>query len=166
MKKLMDLYTNHTESFMERKEEFKSASRVMLNEKGRFEGITTDSRNQPVSFIFGNIVEDEIEVYEMPVAEGIEPISLKGKKDGYKYQGTYSILIEGFEVETKEPCEMIISDGDMIREVKDDEIEFVIKATKKIKRNLSGEKKNVYDSYVSKFKKKNDDIKEKFAIKK
>ena len=61
---------------------------------------------------------------------------------------------------------MIISDGDMIREVKDDEIEFVIKATKKIKRNLSGEKKDIYNSYVSKFKKKNDDIKEKFAIKK
>lgn len=166
MKKLMDLYTNHTEQFIDRKETFKSVSRVMLNEKGRFEGITTDRENIPVSFIFGNVVEDEIEVYEMPLKEGVETLSLKGQKEGYKYQGSYKMLIEGFEVETKESCEMIISDGDMIREVKDDEIEFVIKATKKIKRNLSGEKKDIYNSYVSKFKKKNDDIKEKFAIKK
>ena len=61
---------------------------------------------------------------------------------------------------------MIISDGDIVREVKEDEIEFIIKETKKVKRNLSAENKNVYNSYISKFKKKNDDIKEKFAVKK
>lgn len=76
------------------------------------------------------------------------------------------MFIEGFEVETNEPYEMIISDGDIVREVKDDEIEFIIKETKKVKRNLSVENKNVYNSYISKFKKKNDDIKEKFAVKK
>lgn len=166
MKKLMDLYTSHIGQFMGRKENFKTVSRVILANNGRFEGITTDIENKPESFIFGNVFEDEIEVYEMPLKEGVETLSLKGQKDGYKYQGSYKMLIEGFEVETNEPCEMIISDGDIVREVKDDEIEFIIKATKKVKRNLSGEKKYIYNSYVSKFKNKNDDIKEKFAIKK
>ena len=166
MKKLMDLYTSHIEQFMGRKENFKTVSRVILANNGRFEGITTDIENKPVSFIFGNIFEDEIEVYDMPLKSELETLFLKGQKDGYKYQGSYKMSIEGFEVETNLPCEMIISDGDIIREVKDDEIEFIIKETKKVKRNLSGENKNVYKSYISKFKKKNDDIKEKFAIKK
>ena len=102
----------------------------------------------------------------MPLKSELETLFLKGQKDGYKYQGNYKMFIEGFEVETNLPCEMIISDGDIVIEVTDDEIEFIIKETKKVKRNLSGEKKNVYNSYISKFKKKNDDIKEKFAIKK
>ena len=33
----------------------------------KFEGITTDIENKPVSFIFGNVFEDEIEVYDMPL---------------------------------------------------------------------------------------------------
>ena len=177
MKKLMDLYTSHIEEFMGRKENLKTTSRVILANNGRFEGITTDIENKPVSFIFGNVFEDEIEVYDMPLKSELATLFLKGQKDGYKYQGIYKMFIEGFEVETNEPCEMIISDGDIVREVKEDEIEFIIKATKNVKtiaknnlskrkRNLSAENKNVYNSYISKFKKKNDDIKEKFAVKK
>ena len=53
MKKLMDLYTSHIEQFMGRKENLKTTSRVILANNGRFEGITTDIENKPVSFIFG-----------------------------------------------------------------------------------------------------------------
>ena len=55
MKKLMDLYTSHIEQFMGRKENLKTTSRVILANNGRFEGITTDIENKPVSFIFGNV---------------------------------------------------------------------------------------------------------------
>ena len=61
MKKLMDLYTSHIEQFMGRKENLKTTSRVILANNGRFEGITTDIENKPVSFIFGNVFEDGIE---------------------------------------------------------------------------------------------------------
>ena len=63
MKKLMDLYTSHIEQFMGRKENLKTTSRVILANNGRFEGITTDIENKPVSFTFGNVFEDGIEVY-------------------------------------------------------------------------------------------------------
>ena len=72
MKKLMDLYTSHIEQFMGRKENLKTTSRVILANNGRFEGITTDIENKPVSFIFGNVFEDEIEVYDAVNDEWID----------------------------------------------------------------------------------------------
>lgn len=80
MKKLMDLYTSHIEQFMGRKENLKTTSRVILANNGRFEGITTDIENKPVSFIFGNVFEDGIEVYDIPLKSELTTLFLKGQK--------------------------------------------------------------------------------------
>ncbi len=161
MKKLMDLYTSHTEKLVDHKEIVKGISRVLMNNKGRFEGIKTNYENEAISFIFGAVESDSIEVYDMPLKDN-ETTVFKASQKGYKYEGDYELIIDGFRIDPEENCEVIISDGDMIREVQEDEISFIINQTKKVKRSLPVEKRDIYNSYINKFKK--NEINDPFKI--
>ncbi len=163
MKKLMDLYTCHIEKLVDKNEKVKSVSRVLMNNKGRFEGIKTSHENEPISFIFGLVENDSIEVYDMPLTSR-ETTIFKASQKGYKYEGEYELIIDGFRIEPEEDCEVIISDGDMIREVQEDEIAFVTNETKKAKRALPKDKLDIYNSYVNKFKKNENKINDPFKI--
>lgn len=163
MKRLMDLYTCHTEQLVESTDKVKSVSRVILKNNGRFEGVKTNRENQAESFIFGKVEDDSIEVYDMPLSSN-ETLALKGSIKDYKYTGTYELLIDGFRIDPKQDCEIIISDGDITREVQEDEISFVINETKKAKRTLPTDKKAIYSSYISKFKKEKNEVNNQFKI--
>lgn len=165
MKRLMDLYTCYTEQLVESTDKVKSVSRVILKNNGRFEGVKTNHENQAESFIFGRVEDDSIEVYDMPLNSN-ETLILKGSIKDYKYTGTYELLIDGFRIDSKQDCEIIMSDGDMTREVQEDEISFVINETKKAKRTLPADKKDIYNSYVSKFKNDENKNSNPYAIKK
>lgn len=162
MKRLIDLYTCHTNS---KKDKIKRVNRVIINNEGYFEGIYTDQENKPDSYIFGKVDNKSIKVYDMPLGYN-ETFVLQGSTQDYKYTGTYDILIYGYKLVTKENCEMIIADSDIVREVKDAEISFIINETKKAKRKLSANQKEVYDSYIKKMKKNKKAMEDKFAIKK
>ena len=112
MKRLMDLYTCHTNS---KKDKIKRGNRVIINDEGYFEGIYTEQENKPDSYIFGKVDNKSIKVYDMPLGYN-ETFVLQGSTQDYKYTGTYDLLIYGCKLVTKEAmAQTIMTLSDKVR---------------------------------------------------
>ena len=146
MKRILDVYGHYAQydDFYYLDDSF--IGRVILKDDKTFEGIGESYYKDEYFLLFGNVMDNMINVYTVGGNDSF-PRLYKGEKDGSKYYGSVYVTDGCLDLGIGE-CKLSVIDADKNREVTDAEFESIEYGIKCKKKSLSDKQRDLYENVV------------------
>lgn len=146
MKKLMDIYTKNDVDG----NKTRMVGRVLVDKDNHFEGIIREDSDKRYRLVVGDMIDEkDLGLVELIIfrnrGDNRPSLKLEGEKVGFKFLGKSYLKTDEVKAEYGKAT-VSIYDGDMIREVTDEEIESVQKLTQLAREELNIDSLNIYMS--------------------